>query len=117
MGAVVQRAAKMEKTNAVRVGFDGIRVLTSDLKGAFLLRDRVIGERANQLDAYGLGDLDMIDTDPGPKSAVRIRNLNSGWRLWLDLVRFCEAESGPMGAFTDDLDFTRLDAEVGPATQ
>jgi hypothetical protein len=109
MGAVAQRAAKMEKTNAVRVGFDGIRVLTSDLKGAFRLSERAIGERANQLDGYGLGDLDMIDTDLGPKAAVRIHNLNSGWRLWLDLVRFCEAESEPMGAFTDDLDFARLD--------
>jgi len=73
MGAVAKRAAKMEKTNAFRVGFDGIRVLTSDLKGAFRLSERAIGERANQLDAYGLGDLDMIDTDLGPKAAVRIR--------------------------------------------
>ncbi|WP_207105766.1 hypothetical protein [Sphingomonas sp. CFBP 8760] len=109
IGAVAKRAAKMEHTNAVRIGFDGIRILASDLKGAFRLGERAIGERANQLDVYGLGDLDMIDTDLGPKAAVRIRNMKSGWRLWLDLVRFCETESETMEAFTDDLNFARLD--------
>lgn len=109
VGAVAKRAAKMEQTNAVHVGFGGIRVLVSDLAGAFRLSERAIGERAKELNAYGVGDLDVIDTDFGPKAAVRIRHLNSGWRLWSDLARFCEVESEPMEAFTEDLDFARLD--------
>lgn len=109
MGAVAKRAVKIEGTNVVRTSLGGFKILTSDIKGAFRLGERAIGERANELDAYGFGDLDTIDTDLGPKAAVRIRNLKSGWPLWLDLVRFCEVESEPMEAFTDDLDFARLD--------
>jgi hypothetical protein len=30
---------------------------------------------------YGFGDLDIIDTEMGPKAAVRVRNLQSGWRF------------------------------------
>ncbi|WP_327751889.1 hypothetical protein VVT58_01375 [Sphingobium sp. SJ10-10] len=108
-GAVVKRAIKMENTGAVRTDVDGVRILISDLKGAFRLGERVIGDRANQLDAYGIADVDTIDTDFGPKAAVRIRNLKSGLPLWMDLVRFCEIESEPLEAFTEDLDFGRLD--------
>lgn len=108
-GAVAKRSIKMEHSGAVRTGLGGVSILVSDLKGAFRLGERAIGDRANQLNAYGIGHIDMIDTDLGPKPAVRIRGLKSGWPLWMDLVRFCELESEPLEAFTDDLDFGRLD--------
>lgn len=109
IGAVAKRAVKMEASRVVQENMFGVSVLVSDLKGAFRLGERALAERANQLDGYGIGDADSIDTDFGPKPAVRIRNLKSGWPLWLDLARFCEAESEPLEAFTDDLDFSRLD--------
>lgn len=109
IGAVMKRAVKMSDSRAVRMSMGGTRVLVSDLKGAFKIGERALAERANQLDAYGLGDIDEIDTDLGPKPAVRIRDLKSGWPLWRDIVIFCEATAEPIEAFTDDLDFARLD--------
>ena len=108
-GAVAKRSMKMEHSGAVRTGLGGVSILVSDLKGAFRLGEQAIGERANQLAAYGIGHIDMIDTDLGPKPAVRIHGLRSGWPLWMDIVRFCEIESEPLEAFTEDLDFKRLD--------
>jgi hypothetical protein len=108
-GAVAKRAFKMQNSRVVKDEMFGTKVLVSDLKGALRLGERAIGERANQLDGYGIGDIDEIDTDLGWKPAVRIRHLKSGWPLWTDLIAFCEAESEPLEAFTDDLDFARLD--------
>lgn len=109
LGAVMKRAAKMDSSRAVQTGMAGTLILISDLKGAFNLGERAIAERANQLDAYGLGDIDQIDTDMGPKPAVRILDLKSGWPLWRDIITFCEDANEPLEAFTDDLDFARLD--------
>jgi hypothetical protein len=109
VGAVAKRAFKMQSSRVVCEEMFGIKVLVSDLRGALRLSERIIAERANQLDGYGIGDVDEIDTDLGWKPAVRIRHLNSGWPLWIELIAFCEAESEPLEAFTDNLDFARLD--------
>lgn len=110
VGSVAARAVKIEKTRAVQSGMFGTKILVSDLVSAFQVEERWLADRVSQIDAYGLGDLDEIDTDMGPKPAVRIKDLKSGWPIWLDLVVFCEKASEPMAAFTDDLDFARLDA-------
>jgi hypothetical protein len=109
IGAVTKRAVKMRDSRAVQEGTFGIRVLVSDLKGALRMSESAIAGLANELDAYGLGDFDQIDTDLGWKPAVRILNLRSGWPLWLDIVSFCQLEAEPMEAFTEDLDFARFD--------
>jgi len=109
LGAVMRRAVKMDNTRVVQSGMKGTLILVSDLKRAFNLSERVIAERANELDAYGLGDVDEIDTDMGLKPAVRIRDLKSGWPIWRDIIAFCDATAEPLEAFTDDLDFGRLD--------
>ena len=109
IGAVAKRFVKMQHTRVAKEEMFGFKILVSDLKGALRLSERVIGERANQLDGYGLGDVDEIDTELGWKPAVRITHLKSGWPLWLDIVAFCEAAAEPLEAFTDDLDFARLD--------
>lgn len=109
LGAVVKRAVKMGNSRAVETSMAGTMILVSDLKGAFGISERAILDRANQLDAYGLGDIDQIDTDMGPKPAVRIRDLKSGWPIWWDIVNFCDEANEPLEAFTEDLDFARLD--------
>jgi hypothetical protein len=109
LGAVAKRAAKMHDSGVVRINEFSTRILISDLKRAFNLGERTIAERANELRGYGLGDIDEIDTELGPKPAVRIPHLKSGWPLWFDIVYFCDAESEPLEAFTDELDFARLD--------
>jgi len=68
-----------------------------------------IREKLTQLEFYGLGDLDEIDSGLSLEPAIRIRNLEGGWPLWLDLVRFCQATDTPMETFTQDLDFSPLD--------
>lgn len=109
LGAVMKRAVKMERSRVVEISMYGTLILISDLQGAFNLDARSIGERANQLDAYGLGGIDQIDTDIGPKPAVRILNLNCGWPLWSDIITYCEEANERLEIFTDDLDFARLD--------
>jgi hypothetical protein len=88
IGAVARRAVKMQDSRVAQNEMFGFKVLISDLRGALRLSERTIGERANQLDGYGVGDVDEIDTDLGWKPAVRIRHLKSGWPLWLDIVAF-----------------------------
>lgn len=108
-GAVAKRAVKMENSRVVRSDMFGTRVLVSDLQGAFKLGAGAIANRANQLDGYGIGDIDHMDTDLGDKPAVRLRQMKSGWPFWEDLVHFCNLAAEPLEAFTDDLDFQRLD--------
>lgn len=110
IGAVVRRAIRMRDTQTTRFGTVGTMILMSDLKKAFNLGERAIAERANELNGYGLGDIHEIDTDMGPKAAVRIRDLRSGWPLWVDIVAFCDKANEPLEVFTDDLDFARLDS-------
>lgn len=109
VGAVANRIVRMSDTAVVRDEIFGSMVLASDLKGALRLSDNTIAERTNQLTSYGLADIDKINTDLGPKPAIRIMNLKSGWPLWLDLVIFCEKTQTSFGAFTDEMDFSRLD--------
>jgi hypothetical protein len=109
LGAVASRAHRMKDTGAVQSEIFGTKILASDVKSAFQLGQRTIASRTTQLDAYGLADIDQINTDLGPQPAVRIRTLESGWPLWLDLAAFCETAPEPMSVFTDDLDFSRLD--------
>jgi hypothetical protein len=111
LGAVAKRTAKMANTRVVGrpIGAHATSILISDLRGALRLAERTIGDKANQLDRYGLGDVDEMDTVLGPKPSVRIFDLKSGWPLWSDLIRFCELASESLEAFTDDLNFGRLD--------
>ncbi len=110
VGAVAKRAVKIMKTAAVRDDQWGTEVLASDLQGALRLSLKAIGDRARLLEAYGLGDMtEFFHGDSRPEHAVRIRALKSGWRPWIDIVNFCNAESISIEVFTDDLDFARLD--------
>lgn len=109
VGKVARRAVKMENTRTTTSGMFGTKILISDLKRAFGLSETAIAELANDLDGYGIGDFDEIDTDFGLKPAVRIRDLRSGWPFWTDLASFCDKANESIEAFTDNLDFARLD--------
>jgi len=100
---------KMQDTFAVQVKTFGTCILVTDVTSSFRPSDNAIREKLTQLESNGLGDLDEIDSDLGLQPAIRIRNLRSGWPLWLDLVLFCEKTDTPMEAFTEDLDFSQLD--------
>lgn len=110
IGAIAQRMVRMGDTLAVRDEMFGTSILISDVRSAFRLSDSAIRQKLTQLESYGLGDLDQINTDLGPQPAIRIRSLESGWPLWLDIVAFCDAADTPIETFTDDLDFSPLDA-------
>ena len=109
-GAVAKRASRMESQRVVHDTFSGICVLVSDIAGAHGLSATKIGKLTNELNGYGIGCIDDIDTDLGPKPAVRLHHLKSGWKIWPDLVDFCEQAHEPLEAFTEQLDFSRLDA-------
>ncbi|WP_225414641.1 hypothetical protein [Stigmatella hybrida] len=105
LGAVVQRVHRVKGTQAARTGL-GTALLTSDLKSALQIPDRVINDRINQLEAYNLGGL--TELDGGTQWAVSIREVH-GWPLWLDIVAFCKKAPESFDAFILDLDFSRLD--------
>jgi hypothetical protein len=111
LGAVAMRINRVWDTGAVSSGLGGTKILISDLKGALRLSERALFERANELDAYGLGCVDEIfevRTDIA-RPAIRLAELKSGWCVWLDLAKFCVQASEPIDAFAADLDFGRLD--------
>ena len=110
LGAVTARIHKMQKERVVKDDLQGVSILASDMEGAFRLsRSRVV-ERISQLEAYGLGGLDQIDTDTGPQGAIQIYNLKSGWPIWPSIIDFCEKTDTSIEAFTEDLNFSSLDA-------
>jgi hypothetical protein len=109
LGAVVKRTVKMDGTRVVRDSKRGTLILISDLAGALKLSEKVIAERTSQLDSYCLSDIDEIETEMGPKPAICIRNLDGDWLSWCDIVTFCEKADVSLEAFTDDMDFARLD--------
>ena len=79
------------------------------MKGLWLTTRCGLRADLRSVAAYRLGDLDEIDSDLGPQHAIRVRNLRSGWPVWLDLVLFCEKTNTPIEIFTEDLDFSQLD--------
>jgi hypothetical protein len=109
LGAVVERMVRIDHTNAVRNGVFARTIMASDIEAAFHLSRKAVAEKADQLEHYGLGGVDFVDTDMGTKPAIAVRHLKSGWPLWFDLLTFCKGEAVPFSAFTDDLDFSRLD--------
>lgn len=106
---VAERMHRMRKTRVVSSRGSSEKILISDLADAFRLSEHQVAQSANELDGYKLGCIDQIDTDLGPKGAVAIWNLKSGWPLWADLADFCEKSHTPMEAFSEELDFARLD--------
>ena len=99
------RIDRIRETRAGEHGMRGVSIRVSGLKGALRLSERAIVDRANELDAYGLGDVSEIETDLGTRPAVRIRYLKTGWTLWLDIVQFCEKAPEPLSTLTDELNF------------
>jgi hypothetical protein len=111
LGAVAMRMNRVWDTGAVSSGLGGTKILISDLKGALRLSEQALFDRANELDAYGLGCADEIfdlRTDI-PRPALILWELKSGWCIWPDLAAFCVKAPEPMDAFAADLDFGRLD--------
>jgi hypothetical protein len=109
LGAISMRAHVMQDTRAVEYPrFGDVMILVSDLQGAFGLSWEAVVDMAHQLDDYGLGTLDEIETFNGSKPAVRIRSLD-GWNVWKDIASFCKKEGVPMETFSDALDFTPFD--------
>lgn len=99
----------MQNSNVVRYTDYGEKILISDLAGVLGMSPRSVYNMAEELAGYELGDTDFIETNAGPKEAVRIFNLKSGWPFWSDVVEFCEKANEPIEAFTEMLDFARLD--------
>jgi hypothetical protein len=114
LGAVAQRAYRVRNTNAVqssRIASRGTKILASDLEAALRLSPQVIMERVTELEAYSLGDLSEMSVgySETEQPAVRVRDLKSGWAIWMDIAEFCERAHEPIDVFAVDLDFSRLD--------
>ena len=109
IGAVAMRMYRLRNTNAVESGtLSNEKILASDLRGALRLRDAAIAQRANEMEAYGLGGIGEICQNDVPQPAVVLSRI-AGWPFWLELAEFCEKAPESIDAFTDDLDFGRLD--------
>jgi hypothetical protein len=111
LGAVATRAHRMQATQAVEINrFAGsTSILLKDLKDALRLSPNVIFEQASALESYGIGSMTEMYVADLDQHAVRIYPTKHNWNLWLDLVTFCQKAPEPLSAFTDDLDFSRLD--------
>ena len=110
VGAIAKRIHKMDDTWAVVTEGNGASILVSDVKAAFKLGDSRIRDKLAQLESYGLGGLDFIDTNLGQQPAIRLSALPSGWLVWLDVVSFCKADNVQIERFTEALDFSPFDS-------
>ncbi|SRR5579871_688401 len=113
LGAVAARAHRMKATQAVEINrFAGTTsILMKDLKDALRLSPNVIFEQANALESYGIGSMTEMYVADVDQPAVRIYSTKNNWNLWLDIVTFCQKAPEPLSAFTEDLDFSRLDEQ------
>jgi hypothetical protein len=108
---VAQRIHRMSNSRAVRTDASGESILISDVKDAFRIGDSVIKKRLTQMESYGVGDLDEMNTDLGPQPMIRIWSPGDYAPSWLDIVIFCDKTTTPLESFTDDLRFSLLDSE------
>ena len=109
IGAVMRRIHRMQDSFAVNVGTSGADILVSDVKLAHSLGDRSIRDKIAQLESYGVGGLDHMNSEVGMQPAIRIGALRSGWNVWVEIVTFCENTQVALEGFTEDLDFSSLD--------
>ena len=114
VGAVARRMHRMEGTRAVRSDMTGSNLLLDDFRSSHEIPHSTIRNNLAQLSSYGLGGVDEIDTDVGPRPAVRLTTLASGWPLWTDVARFCELTHTALESFTDELDFSSFDSIDAP---
>ncbi|QSQ17198.1 hypothetical protein [Myxococcus landrumensis] len=114
LGAVVMRIQRIRNTPAARVPrLSRMQILISDLRGAFRLSQETIIEQATELESYGIGGVDLMDTGNSDQPSVYISNWD-GWNLWDLIARFCLKSSVPIEKFCDELDFTPLDEPDNP---
>lgn len=108
LGAIITRLTRMSASGVT----SGNNILVSDIEQAFRINSKTVAEKLTQLEAYGLAYISEMDTATGPKPAIHIQNFRSGWPFWLDVMEFCEQAHEPLDAFTEDMDFGRLDAPI-----
>jgi hypothetical protein len=109
VGAVSVRIHGMRKSRATRREMFGQMILASDVEAAFRLSRRKVTDLVSQLESYGLGGLDQINTSLGDQPAIQILALRSGWDLWATTAEFCAATGTPIERFSEAIDFSPFD--------
>jgi hypothetical protein len=111
LGAVARRAWKMRESKVVRTGgIHGTVIHTSDIVRALALDSSTLMSNLSALESYSVMGLYELEISFRPEPAIQINTLRGGWDLWMDVVEFSEKAGIPLEAFTEDLDFGRLDA-------
>lgn len=110
LGEIALRMNKMRGSGVVREDSGGTSILISDVQSAYQLSDAGLKEWISQLESYKLGVIEEWTLDHGTEYAIRLRCLKSGMDIWVELAWFCVKTGTPIAAFTEDLDFARLDA-------
>lgn len=109
---VALRMHRLRRTRMVSDVGGHSRILITDLQNAFQMGDRSMRERLAEIDLYGIGGLDDIDTDVGPQPALALyRSKHGGWPIWVALAEFCEKGPESMDELVVNLDFARLDED------
>lgn len=108
LGAAAVRAYRMIDTGVVRATRMDTRILLLDLQNAFGLPEEQVAELASQLSSYGLGHVEEMDWSEDNRPALVLGDLD-GWDFWRELAKFCALANEEMTAFTEELEFSRLD--------
>lgn len=87
----------------------GVLIACRDVEQAFRRSRREVAEFCDQLRSHKLGRLDEMDMGDRVVSAVLIAD-HDGWNVWESLATFAAAEGVGIETFTEDLDFSALDA-------
>lgn len=109
LGVVIARAHKMRDRPVVNRRGAGVKIAFDDVTAALRLSDAAIHDLVTALDNYGLGDLHERDSDSyRTQYAIRIRDIGDSWG-WMEIAAFADVKSIELAAFTEDMDFARLD--------
>jgi hypothetical protein len=107
LGAISARIQKVIDTRVVSEKLGHYSISVKDIEQAFSLSPRKIQDQCMLLENYGLGCLDETGDWETPWAVV-IFPLD-GWPLWIDLVKFANADEIDFSTFWKDLDFSPLD--------
>ena len=108
LGQVAERAHRLRGTNAHLETMLGFHVSCEDTARAFRMGVNDLREHVTQLESHGLAAMDTMPIGEREVDSIYVKSIGDVLQ-WTEIAHFCAEANEPIGAFSLDLDFSRLD--------